>query len=1036
VADSAPLTPPLPHRLEATYAAFSRDGKRLVTASGPAFGPGGGEARVWDAITGAPLTEPLVHEGRVASAAFSPDGRLIVTAGAGANPATGVAQLWDAASGRRLGQAMTHRGPITRACFSPDGRSLLTASQDGTARLWRVPSGAAATAPLLHRAVVSTAAFSPDGTRVVTACLDGTAQIWDAVTGNALGSPLTHAGPVQWAAFSPDGGRVVTASGDPLGDDGGARVWDAHTGMPLTPLLAHQGAASFAAFAPDGRRLVTLGNDKIVRLWDTAIAPAVRPFKDLPPGRPLIVTPSGRRAVVAQGSVSLVLCDPVAGTPLAEPLPQTKPVREAHWSDDGRRFLTIAGQAPQGDEVQVWDAATGRPVGALLPAQATVPPPHYLAASGDARFVALAAPDGTVQVWDAESGQAAGPPVRCEAAVEFAALSPDGRRLATARGLPGGPDRGGGEARIWDTATGKALTPPLPYPGGVFAMRFSGDGGRLLVVSNTISPGDMTGLGEARVWGVATGKAEGPPLKHRAALTAAAFSPDAEGRLVLTASRDGTARAWTPDGQPATPPLRHGEAVAAARFSPDGRYLLTTGLRTLRLWETATGDPVSPPLPVLPDSAPAFDEDGGAVVMTSAGTWEQPGEVWRWDLRPEDEAAADLRRDVCLLAGRRVDATGGFVPLEASALSEGLDEARGRRPEDFSAPADAVLAWHLWQMRSAGLGDLSAALWHTGRLIEADPARPASYLERGLVEMLGRPEPAAANFTRALDRGADAARCLYWRGLAHEQLGQVEPAHADYAEAVRLTPAAASAWAHRGATAAALKRFDEAAADCGKALEWGAEPLGVWPVRGAAHAELGQWDRAAEDFRRIFTADPNKVQAAYSMALADLAAGNAAAYRKDCADILQRYSQWPNLTADMANSIAWSCVLAPGAVADSARVVHLAEEAVKAGPGNAAFKNTLGAALYRAGQYDKALAQLDAAIKKQGVEGTPGDWLFLALAHGRLGHAEARQWLDRAVRKMDEGKLTKAEGGRPWQERTELLLLRREAEEFLKPETP
>ena len=91
-------------------------------------------------------------------------------------------------------------------------------------------------------------------------------------------------------------------------------------------------------------------------------------------------------------------------------------------------------------------------------------------------------------------------------------------------------------------------------------------------------------------------------------------------------------------------------------------------------------------------------------------------------------------------------------------------------------------------------------------------------------------------------------------------------------------------------------------------------------------------------------------------------------------------------------------MLALGAVANRAAPVRLAEFAVNDAP--EAEKpnslNTLGAALYRAGRFQKAISRLEEGIRKQGGESVPQDWVFLAMAHHQLGNnAEARRWLDR-----------------------------------------
>jgi predicted Ser/Thr protein kinase len=86
-------------------------------------------------------------------------------------------------------------------------------------------------------------------------------------------------------------------------------------------------------------------------------------------------------------------------------------------------------------------------------------------------------------------------------------------------------------------------------------------------------------------------------LDHQDKVSYAEFSPD--GRYLVTAGDDRVARLWdTATGQALGPPLPHTAAVWHATFSPDGRRVLTAGTdKTARVWDVATGQPLTPPLP-------------------------------------------------------------------------------------------------------------------------------------------------------------------------------------------------------------------------------------------------------------------------------------------------------------------------------------------------------------------------------------------------------------------------------------------------------
>src|SRR4029077_10195924 len=94
----------------------------------------------------------------------------------------------------------------------------------------------------------------------------------------------------------------------------------------------------------------------------------------------------------------------------------------------------------------------------------------------------------------------------------------------------------------------------------------------------------------------------------------------------------------------------------------------------------------------------------------------------------------------------------------------------------------------------------------------------------------------------------------------------------------------------------------------------------------------------------------------------------------------------------------WYCTYAPDAVADLAVPVQMAEKALAAylPEQKRLALNTLGAALYRAGRIDEAIARLDESVKASGGVGVPQDWAFLAMAHHRKGNVdESRRWLEK-----------------------------------------
>jgi tetratricopeptide (TPR) repeat protein len=108
-------------------------------------------------------------------------------------------------------------------------------------------------------------------------------------------------------------------------------------------------------------------------------------------------------------------------------------------------------------------------------------------------------------------------------------------------------------------------------------------------------------------------------------------------------------------------------------------------------------------------------------------------------------------------------------------------------------------------------------------------------------------------------------------------------------------------------------------------------------------------------------------------------------------------------SAKIQNDLAWLLVVEPDLLpGQPAAAVSLAARAVELAPDRHHIWNTLGAAQYRAGNWRESIRALEKSMQlNKGGEIT--DWLFLAMAHWRLGEEDqARKWLKQAVEWMDK----------------------------------
>ena len=459
-------------------------------------------------------------------------------------------------------------------------------------------------------------------------------QVWDlkrrAETGQAtldwyerLLQPITF--------LAPDGRSVIQKN-----DPEALEVWDLGKNASRGRLRGHSRSVAAASFSRDGAFLATLHEDDALRVWD--VLKAKVEFRIAAAELTgLALAPDGSTLAAAVG-VETTLWE-VKGEKKGEKKRATLREREgkvalarkrvgrkdASRRKDGTADLadTALAYAPDGkllatsagDEVKVWDVATGQER-AALPVEDVV---HLLFSPDGRTLLARTGQGGELSLWDATAGKKLARFDRIARGTDCAAFSPDGKFLALIH-TPGDT------VSLWDPLAGAArISLPLSQKGAI-ALAFTPDSSELAVVfpDGIVQVWPRLLLERATAFG-----------KPGAAVTALAFDAQASslavtaGRAVnwwdldkvvsrdtpaalqallqkgatlcvaspgdgqLVAARTDAGVVLLRDGGAAVGPTLEGGPVREAcclAFSSDGK-LLAAGVAggSVRVWDTATG---------------------------------------------------------------------------------------------------------------------------------------------------------------------------------------------------------------------------------------------------------------------------------------------------------------------------------------------------------------------------------------------------------------------------------------------------------------
>jgi tetratricopeptide (TPR) repeat protein len=199
--------------------------------------------------------------------------------------------------------------------------------------------------------------------------------------------------------------------------------------------------------------------------------------------------------------------------------------------------------------------------------------------------------------------------------------------------------------------------------------------------------------------------------------------------------------------------------------------------------------------------------------------------------------------------------------------------------------------------------------------------------------------------------------------------------------------------------------------------------------RGLAWISFKQWDQAAADFGRATEVEPKNHDWWYSQAVCRLTAGDLAGYRKARAGIIANFRHFDK--PDIVRHVCYISAIVPATPDEAQALLEMAKFATAPTPNNPRVR---GAIFYRAGSYEAAIADLEQSARV--YPRRAWDWLFLAMAHQKLGHGEQAQrsfrnaveWIERANRTQLPGSNTIWIG---WYESLEVAQLRKEAGELM-----
>jgi WD40 repeat protein len=389
-----------------------------------------------------------------------------------------------------------------------------------------------------------------------------------------------------------------------FGGVGGARGAFAQGNTPILSLDpgGHTATVDQVLFTPDGKELISVGDDKVIRIWNTATGDPVRTIRgevgDGPLGKlyACALSPDGKMLAVGgflrdpdSMTFYIRLIDPATGDVIRLLPGLLKPALALAFSPDGKLLASGDGSGT----VRISNVQTGE----SYSLKGHTKDVYGVAFSATGQQVASASLDGTVRIWDLGSRKGRALDGKVPEGYRCVAWSPDGRWIAA-----GGFDK---TLHVWNGATG-APSAALAEDKYINCVAFNSS-------SRVLAAGfgaDDQELCDVRLWSVGSGGIDKTPIgeftHHTATVQSVAFSPDS-GTLASAGGLANDIYLWSADGAKVKQHIvSTGGATQDVAWSPDSAKLTWDSL--------GSGKPIQH----------TFDLVGRSLIPNPAQPWQGP----------------------------------------------------------------------------------------------------------------------------------------------------------------------------------------------------------------------------------------------------------------------------------------------------------------------------------------------------------------------------------------------------------------------------